>query len=112
MDWGSLYSYIFALIVLIAYTGFLYVTCERYGYWLNVILYTIVIGVINGIILLDGLGTILIYTLLIFLLALPVMFALERLVEYCQSSITFFIFAILIQGFMSGILLRIIETLF
>lgn len=98
---------VFAIYTII-FIAFLYLTCNKYEYWPNVIIYTIGMGLIPTLFSFHGFGNLMLVLLLRFFIGLILIKLLTMINDYFQNKIYFFIAAILLEIFVSKFVLAFI----
>lgn len=96
------------LIYTVIFFAFLYVTCSKYEYWPNVIIYTIGMGLIPTLFSFNGFGSLLIILLFRFVVGLILIKILTKINDYFQNSVYFFLIGLLIEGLITRFVLAFV----
>lgn len=86
----------------------LYLTCNKYEYFLNVIIYTVGMGLIPTLFSFTGFGNLILILLFRFLIGLILIKLLTMINDYFQNGVYFFIAGIFLEGFISRFVLAFI----
>ena len=93
------------LIYSVIFITILYLTCSRYEYFPNVIIYTIGMGLLPTLFSFNGFGNLIIVLLFRFIIGLILIKLLTMINDYFQNGVYFFIAGIFLEGFVSRFVL-------
>ena len=96
------------LIYSVIFIAILYVTCSRYEYFLNVIIYTIGMGLLPTLFSFSGFGNLIMILLFRFVIGLILIKLLTMINDYFQNGVYFFISGIFLEGFVSKFVLAFV----
>ncbi len=96
------------LIYSVIFIAMLYLTCSKYAYFPNVIIYTIGMGLLPTLFSFSGFGNLIIVLLFRFLIGLILIKVLTMINDYFQNGVYFFIAGILLEGFVSRFVLAFV----
>lgn len=96
------------LIYSVIFIAILYLTCSKYEYFLNVIIYTIGMGLLPTLFSFNGFGNLIIVLLFRFIIGLILIKILTIINDYFQNGVYFFIAGILLEGFVSRFVLAFV----
>lgn len=96
------------LIYSVIFMAILYLTCSKYEYFLNVIIYTIGMGLLPTLFSFNGFGNLIIVLLFRFVIGLILIKLLTMINDYFQDGVYFFIAGIILEGFVSRFVLAFV----
>lgn len=96
------------LIYSVIFIAILYLTCSRYEYFPNVIIYTIGMGLLPTLFSFNGFGNLIIVLLFRFIIGLILIKLLTMINDYFQNGVYFFIAGIFLEGFVSRFVLAFV----
>lgn len=96
------------LIYSVIFIAILYFTCSRYEYFLNVIIYTIGMGLLPTLFSFSGFGNLIIVLLFRFVIGLILIKLLTMINDYFQNGVYFFIAGVFLEGFVARFVLALI----
>lgn len=99
------------LIWLTIFMAILYLTCNKYEYFPNVIIYVVGMGLIPALFAFNGFGNLLIVLLIRFVIGLILIKILTMLNNYFQNGVYFLIAGICLEGFFTRFVLTFIVIL-
>ena len=99
------------LIYTIIFIAILYLTCSKYEYFPNVLIYTIGMGLLPTLFSFNGFGNLIIVLLFRFVIGLILIKLLTMINDYFQNGVYFFIAGIFLEGFISRFSLAFIISL-
>lgn len=96
------------LIYSVIFIAILYLTCSRYEYFPNVVIYTIGMGLLPTLFSFSGFGSLIIIILFRFVTGLILIKLLTMINDYFQNGVYFFVAGIFLEGFVSKFVLAFI----
>lgn len=96
------------LIWSVIFMVILYLTCNKYEYFPNVVIYTVGMGLIPALFAFNGFGNLIIILLLRFVIGLILIKILTMINNYFQNGVYFFIAGIFLEGFVARFVLAFI----
>lgn len=108
---GGFSMNIFFSIYTVIFIAILYLTCNRFKYFPNVIIYTICMGLLPTLFSFNGFENLIIVLLFRFLIGLILIKLLTMINDYFQNGIYFFIAGIILEGFVSRFVLAFVIAL-